>query len=57
MALTRKPRRVGHSWVVGVPRDVAAMIDLQSASAVEYQVIGSDQLLLRLVRRSPAPPP
>ena len=56
MPLQRKPRKVGTSWVVTLPSDLVRMLEIPEVSDIAYEVIGRDQLLLRLVRRPPVAP-
>jgi antitoxin component of MazEF toxin-antitoxin module len=57
MALMRKVRARGATLVVAVPHDLAQMLELGPGDSISFDVLGREQLLLRVVRRPAAPPP
>lgn len=51
--LTRKLRRRGHSLAVVLPADLVAMLGWTETDEIQFETIGSDQVLLRRRSRPP----
>ncbi|HEV2520633.1 MAG TPA: hypothetical protein VGX00_08510 [Thermoplasmata archaeon] len=54
MVLKRTVRSRGASLSVVIPADIGRLLSVEAGDAFEYDVLGREQLVLRLVKR-PAP--
>jgi antitoxin component of MazEF toxin-antitoxin module len=53
--LTRRIRKRSGSAAIVLPKDIVNMLDLNVGDAVTFEVVGRDQILLRVVRAPVAP--